>query len=110
MELSYFDLFGDGERHQVHAIPGMENERPVVVLEGGDLLTVADWIIYRYQIEQADEMEIAQLRRWIQSAGLGARDRATAAMILGSIKSEKKARASRENGKLGGRPKHHNES
>lgn len=36
---------------------------------------------------------------------LGTTDVSAAASILGSVKSEKKAAASRENGKLGGRPK-----
>lgn len=37
--------------------------------------------------------------------GVSDKERADAARVLGKIKSERKAAASRRNGKLGGRPK-----
>lgn len=72
MILTYIDLLGDGQRHQIDAEITTDHSassygQPVVVLAGGALLDAASWTLLNYQIEQADEQEYDLLRRWISN-------------------------------------------
>jgi len=86
-----------------------------IVTEKGEYLKVGEYIDDNYQIERVesnikyncdishlfDDYDVEEFLDEVQNIA----DRKRAASMLGSIKSEKKAQASRENGRKGGRPK-----
>lgn len=67
MKLSYVDLLGDRERHEVDATvttdhPASSYGIPVVVLADGEALDVQSWLILLYRVERATPEEFADLR------------------------------------------------
>lgn len=108
MKLAYIDLLGDGERHEVAATVTTNHQassygQPVIVLDDGDALDITSWVMLNYQIIEATPDELEQLKRVLIidprliAAAMG--------RVGGQSTSEAKKRASRANGKLGGRPK-----
>jgi hypothetical protein len=109
MKLSYMDILGDRERHEVNAIVTTDHSassygQPVIVLESdGEALDITSWILLNYQIVEATPKEIELLKRVLivdprfAAAALGRKG--------GSATSSAKQAASRANGKLGGRPR-----
>jgi hypothetical protein len=68
VKLSYFDLLGDQERHEIEATVTTTHSAssygsPVVVLPDGEPLDAATWIMLNYQVEQATPEELAALHR-----------------------------------------------
>jgi len=111
MILSYIDVLGDGNRHTIQATittahPDSSYGQPVVVLEDGMPLDAASWFLMGYQVIEATTDEFELLKQWIGTAAFLLQIPASvAAATLGRIKSPRKARASAQNGKRGGRPK-----
>lgn len=105
MKLSYVDVLGDHERHTIDARVTTEHAassygQPVIVLESdGEALDITSWILLDYQIVEATPAEMELLKRVLIV------DPRFAAASLGSIRSKRKAKSSRANGKLGGRPR-----
>lgn len=109
MILSYTNLLGNGQRHQISATittdhPASSYGQPVIVLDSdGDALDIQSWILLNYQVISATPGEVELLKRVlifdpsIQAAYLG--------KLGGSKTSEAKKKSSAANGKLGGRPK-----
>lgn len=97
MKLSYVDVLGDGERHEVAATITTNHSassygQPVIVLESdGEALDITSWILLNYQIVEATPEELELLKRVLIV------DPRFAAASLGSIRSEGKAAASRAN-------------
>ena len=70
MILSYVDLLGDGQRHEMQATittdhPALSYDQPVLILEDGQPLDLSSWMLLSYQVIQADEDEIPMLRQWL---------------------------------------------
>jgi hypothetical protein len=109
MKLSFVDLLGDGERHEVAATvttnhPASSYGQPVIVLESdGEALDITSWILLNYQIVAATPEEVELLKRvliidpHVTASYLGSKG--------GKSRSDAKRKASAENGKKGGRPK-----
>lgn len=109
MKLSYVDVLGDGERHEVAAQVTTNHSassygQPVIVLESdGEALDITSWILLNYQIVEATPEELELMKRvlildpQITAAYLGRKG--------GLSKSDAKKKSSRENGKKGGRPR-----
>lgn len=110
LTLSYNDILGDQERHEITAEITTEHMasrfmEPVIVLEDDHALDAMSWFLMDYRLIRADNPEeIEMMKKWLEHALLMT-GQSSAGARLGTIKSEKKAKASRENGKLGGRPR-----
>jgi hypothetical protein len=106
MKISYVDILGDRRRHTVTAEvttdhPASSYGIPVVVLPDGEALSIQSWILLGYQVKEATPDELAALRRALAPYT----EPAVSARALRAIPSERRAQASRENGKKGGRPR-----
>lgn len=99
MKLSYFDVI-DEKRKEVNATI---TDGGQVFLEDGNQIMPPAWYLFNYKIISATAEETILLREWINS--LSYYGYSALARKGGSTKSEKKTASSRENGKLGGRPK-----
>lgn len=109
MILSYVDLLGDGQRRTVSATvtadhPDSSYGQPVIVLDSDNkALDITSWVLLGYQIVSATPEEFELLKRVLivdprfAAAALGRKG--------GSITSKAKSRASRANGRKGGRPR-----
>lgn len=68
MKLSYVDLLGDGQRHQVTATvttdhPASSYGQPVIVLDADrEVLDLNSWILLNYTILEASEQEMELLK------------------------------------------------
>jgi len=67
MKLSYVDLLGDRERHEVDATvtadhPASSYGIPVVVLADGEALDALSWQTLLYRVERATPEELEDLR------------------------------------------------
>jgi hypothetical protein len=76
MKLSYVELLGDGERHEVEAEittdhPASSYGRPVIVMEDGGALDLASWALLGYQVIEATPDERAQLAKIFELPDLG---------------------------------------
>lgn len=107
MILSYTDIFEDGKPCRIKADittdhPASSYGMPVVVLPDGQALSADSWVLLNYHVVKASKAEATLMERWLKNlyAMMGIQQSPAAA--LGSIRSEKKAAASRENGKKGG--------
>jgi len=72
MKLSYVDVLGDGERHEISATittdhPASSYGQPVIVLEDGGLLDASSWILLNYQVVEANPHERELLQRFINN-------------------------------------------
>lgn len=99
MKLSYLDLLGDGKRHTIAATittdhPLSSYGQPVILLDDGNPLDVASFVMLGYQVIEATPNEVELLKNVYSLIGLAIRPEA-AAKALGSIKSDKKAAANR---------------
>jgi len=109
MTLSYVDLMAT-ERTEIKAMitrdhPASHYGAPVIVLPDGEALDYQSAIFLDYRVESATETEkklLEEWRRWMPPIDSPA---ATLGRKGGSVKSERKAAAARENGKKGGRPR-----
>lgn len=105
MKLSYVDVLGDGQRHEVTATITTDHSassygQSVIVLDtDGEALDITSWVLLNYQIVDATTEEFELLKRVLIV------DPRMAAVALGSVTSERKAKSSRENAKKGGWPK-----
>lgn len=66
MILSYVDLLGDGERHNVSATVTTDHAAssygiPVIVLDDGEALSPASWILLAYEVVEATGDELEEL-------------------------------------------------
>ena len=112
MILSYMPLMEQKRRRIKASIttdhPASSYGMPVIVLDDGDALDYNSAILLNYNVESASQAEMALLDQWRRNmppidpivssaAALGRKG--------GSAKTAAKQKASRENGKKGGRPK-----
>ena len=70
MELSYVDLLGNGKRHTIKAELTTEHSlssygQPVLLLEDGQPLDYASWVLLNYQVEKASKKEMEMLNKWL---------------------------------------------
>ena len=116
MILQYTDIFNNGKICKIKAEittdhPVSSYGLPVVVLPDGNALDAQSWILLNYQVISLNQSELPIMQKWITHlyAMMGFADASKAAAELGrkggSSKSSAKQKSSRENGKLGGRPK-----
>lgn len=120
MILSYVDILGDGERHNIKAKittehPNSSYGQPVLLLGDGKPLNaeswiLISWILMAYQVVKATPDELEMLKQWVSTVMflLGVDDTSAAAELGrkgGLSTSDAKKKSSRENGKKGGRPK-----
>lgn len=115
MKLSYVDIFGDSERHTITATittehPNSSYGQPVLLLEDGEPLNAESWVLMAYQVVKATPEEFEMLKQWVGTIiFLLGIDESAAARSLGKkggeAISEAKQRASRANGRKGGRPR-----
>lgn len=110
MIVSYVDLLGDQQRHQIEAEvttdhPASSYGIPVVVLPDGESLSIESWILLNYQVEETTAGELDALRRALAPYTQPA---VNPAVLMGrkggSAKSSRKAASSAANGRKGGRP------
>jgi len=109
MKLQYRDILNDNKLHDIYATVTTNHsassyEIPVVVLETGEAVDLQSWFLLSYQILSATQAECELLSKIFSQFALINPDTSSAAATLGSIKTIKKANASRENGRKGGRP------
>lgn len=114
MKLSYIDIFGDSQRHEIDATITTEHAassygQPVLLLDDGAPLNLESWVLMSYQVVRASPDELPLLQKWIANInGMIAREVLTPADMGrkgGAAKSAAKQAASRENGRRGGRPR-----
>jgi hypothetical protein len=104
MRLSYIDILGDQERHEVTATittnhPDSSYGQPIIVLDTDKKgLELTSWLLLNYQIVEATAEELELLKRVLVV------DPRFAASVLGSIKSEAKTLANRAKSNLPPRP------
>ncbi len=67
MKLSYVDLLGDGQRHEIEATittehPASSYGQPVILLEDGNPLDMSSWVLLAYRAEEVapEEQELWQ--------------------------------------------------
>src|SRR3990167_5230325 len=100
MKLSYIDVLGDGQRHQVEAQvtadhPDSSYGQPVIVLASDNkALDIASWILMQYQIVSATPDEFELLKRVLILDPMFAEHPrvSQAAAALGSRTSKRKAK------------------
>lgn len=104
MILSYTDILGDGKRHRIKATITSEHTQssygqPVIVMPGGRLLDLTSWALMGYQVVKANRSEFDLLRKYIGMLALIDSKGAASEFgrMGGSVKSEAKTRAAREN-------------
>jgi len=109
MILSYTDIFENGKARRIEADittdhPASSYGMPVVILPDGQALNADSWVLLNYHVVKASPSEATMMEQWLKNlyAMMGIQQSPAAA--LGSIRTEKKAAAARENGKKGGRP------
>jgi hypothetical protein len=110
MILSYTDIFENGKARRIEADittdhPASSYGMPVVILPDGQALNADSWVLLNYHVVKASPSEATMMEQWLKNlyAMMGIQQSPAAA--LGSIRTEKKAAAARENGKKGGRPR-----
>lgn len=90
MILSYVDILGDGERHNIKAKITTEHSlssygQPALLLEDGQPLNAESWFLMAYQVAKATPEEFELLKKWVSLlAFLLGVDDSTAARTLGS--------------------------
>ncbi len=110
MRLSYTDLLGDKQRHEIDATISTEHSAssygiPVIVLPDGEALSIASWMMLRYEVVDATKEELAGLLKVLQPYTMPTQDTSAAAAVMGSRSSASKTAAARANGRKGGRPR-----
>jgi hypothetical protein len=106
MKLSYVDILGDGERHNIKATvttdhPNSSYGQPVLLLGDGQPLNAESWFLMAYQVVKATPDEFELLKKWVSLLSfLLEVDETAAARSLGKIKSEKKTLANRAKANL----------
>lgn len=109
MILQYTDIFEGGETRRIKAEittdhPASHYGIPAVVLPDGHALDANSWVLLGYQIISLSPEEKPMMERWLSNLyamlGMSAMGRKG-----GSVKSEAKTKANRENAKKGGWPK-----
>jgi len=113
MILQYTDVFGEGKPRRIEAEittdhPASSYGMPVVVLPDGHTLDAQSWVLLNYQVISLSKNEEPMMIKWLtnlyamlgMSAGAAALGRKG-----GSVSSEAKTRANRQNAKKGGWPK-----
>lgn len=90
MILSYVDILGNGERHNIKATittdhPNSSYGQPVLLLGDGKPLNAESWFLMAYQVVKATPAEFELLKKWVSLlAFLLEVDDSTAARSLGS--------------------------
>lgn len=113
MILQYTDIFAGGKSRKIKGELTTEHcassyGLPVIVLPDGGVISAESWVMLGYQVVSLSQKEAPMMERWLKNlyAVMGV---STAGAELGrkggSVKSDRKSAASRENGKKGGRPK-----
>lgn len=70
MILSYVDILGDGERHNIKATITTEHSlssygQPVLLLGDGKPLNAESWVLMDYQVVKATSEEFEMLKQWV---------------------------------------------
>jgi len=68
MKLSYTDLLGDGERHEINATITTEHAassygQPVILIDSGPL-DLSSWVLLDYKVVEANQDETLLLRKF----------------------------------------------
>lgn len=113
MMLQYTDIFNGGKAVKIKGEITTEHcassyGLPVIALPDGGVLSAESWVMLGYRVVSLTQKEAPMMERWLKNlyAMMGMQVAATElGKRGGSAKSDKKAASSRENGKMGGRPK-----
>ncbi len=70
MRLSYVDLLGDGERHEIDATittahSASSHGQPVVLLPDGGLINLSSWVLLNYKVVEASSAELPLLQKFL---------------------------------------------
>lgn len=114
MILQYTDIFEGGKTVKIKGELTTEHSAssyglPVILLPDGGVLSAESWVMLGYRVVSLAQKEAPLMERWLKNmyAMFGIAENPAAALGRkgGSSKSDAKQKASRENGKFGGRPK-----
>jgi hypothetical protein len=114
MILQYTDIFSGGKAVKIKGELTTEHSAssyglPVIVLPDGGVLSAESWVLLGYRVVSLTQKEAPLMERWLKNmyAMFGVAENPASALgrMGGSVKSERKAKSSAENGRKGGRPK-----
>lgn len=113
MMLQYTDILGDGKPHRINATITTEHSSssygiPALLLDDGNPLDASSWALMGYRVISISRAELPLMERWLGNlySMLGMASGAAAlGRKGGSVRSEAKTKAVRENAKKGGWPK-----
>lgn len=107
MILSYVDILGNGERHNIKATITTEHSlssygQPVLLLEDGKPLNAESWFLMAYQVVKATPEEFELLKQWVSlmSIWLDSAPARALGRLGGQVTSDAKTKANRAKSNL----------